>query len=194
MKTFSTTAGITITAFIVSVFYFMPILGQEKIPEEKTKIRFFIKNFGVTIDGIFAPFETTYYCNPKKISDSYINLKIPVKNVSTGNKMRDKDLLSDKFFNEGRYPFILFTSTEVNKISADEYRIKGKLTIKGVTKEIIVPLKVSFKDESNGYMLLKAIVKINRNDFGVGTDYWLAQSCIGKTVTVESEIKVSLEN
>ncbi len=191
MKTTTIQLGLIFIAFFIGV-NLIPLIGQEKTTDNKAKINFSIKHLGVTVHGVFNPFESNYHCNPKKVSESFINLKIPVKNISTGNKTRDKNLLSDNFFNENRYPFILFTSTSVEKISLEEYRIKGKLTIKGISKEITIPLKLSFKDETNDYMILKAIVTINRNDFGVGTNYWLAQTCIGNTVTIQSEIKVFL--
>lgn len=191
MKTTTTLFGFVFIVLFFTTSSFL-LKAQEKVTENKTKINFSVKHLGIAVHGVFNPFEANYHCNPKKVSESFINLKIPVKNISTGNKTRDKNLLSDNFFNETRYPFILFTSTSVEKISLEEYRIKGKLTIKGVTKEISIPLKLNFKDEVNHYMILKATVTINRNDYGVGTDYWLAQTCIGNTVTIQSEIKVFL--
>ena len=73
---------------------------------EQTKVLFIIKNFGISVDGVFnkATIKTNF--NYKDLSNSYINAVVMVNSISTGIDGRDKHLLEEDYFDASNLSLI----------------------------------------------------------------------------------------
>ena len=94
---------------------------------------------------------------------------IKVASVDTGNGKRDDHLRGADFFDVATHPEITFVSKSAEKVG-DEVVLTGDLTIKGVTKEIKLPLTVNgpITDPwGNVRVGLEGKTKIKRQDFGI---------------------------
>lgn len=142
------------------------------IDNAHTKVGFEVTHMMIsTVDGKFNDYEATFDYDEKTNTLKNIKAKIKVQSIDTENEKRDNHLRSDEFFDAKKYPFIEFNSTEEIKIKLGETKkIKGKLTIKGITKDIELEVKYigKIKDpwgkERIGF---SATSKINRKDFGI---------------------------
>ncbi|AWH85365.1 hypothetical protein HYN59_09665 [Flavobacterium album] len=97
-------------------------------------------------------------------------LFIDAFSVDTNNRDRDEHLKSPDFFSADLFPQLEFHSTAFSPVAGDNYRLKGVLTIKGISKEIM--LDVFFGGEAkDGFGINRAgfeiIGTINRNDFDI---------------------------
>lgn len=95
-----------------------------------------------------------------------INSKIETNSLNSNSKRRDKHLRTDSFFAVKDYPEITFESTTVESQNQELF-IKGVLTMKGVSKEILLQGKIT--NIKNKSFKIKASGEINSKDFGVGT-------------------------
>ena len=89
--------------------------------------------------------------------------------ADTGNEKRDADLKSANFFEVDKYPTITFKSSKVTPSGKDLYAVTGDLTMHGVTKPLVVPVRhTGFlnlgKMEKAGF---EVTFPINRKDFGI---------------------------
>lgn len=94
---------------------------------------------------------------------------IKVASVDTGNGKRDDHLRGADFFDVATHPEITFVSKSAEKVG-DDVVLTGDLTIKGVTKEIKLPLTVNgpITDPwGNVRVGLEGKTKIKRQDFGI---------------------------
>jgi polyisoprenoid-binding protein YceI len=102
-----------------------------------------------------------------------VEMTADATSIDTGNDIRDNDLKSDKYFNVAKYPTITFKSTSFKKIDATSYKVSGNLTIKGVTKPVVLDVLARTgvhpmnKKNIAGFRITG---KINRKDFSVGAD------------------------
>lgn len=69
-----------------------------------------------------------------------VALTIDAASIRTNNPDRDAHLRSKDFFDVERYPTITFASTSVTGLDADRYRVAGDLTIKGITRAVVLDL------------------------------------------------------
>lgn len=76
------------------------------------------------------------HLNDENLSNSSISGSAPVILLDTGNKMRDKHLKSDDFFNVENHPKMTFASSAISK-EGNVYVAKGTLTIKGISKDVV---------------------------------------------------------
>ena len=81
--------------------------------------------------------------NPEK---SKFSASIDVTGISTGSGMMDKHAKSESALDAEKFPTITFESSAVLK-KPDGYHALGKLTLKGVTKEIVLPFTFEHKGE-----------------------------------------------
>lgn len=80
--------------------------------------------------------EGTFQVDEKDPGKGKIELKIKADSIMTFDEKRDKHLKSPDFFNSKQNPLITFTSTQIKKVSGNQYSITGNLSMNGVTKPI----------------------------------------------------------
>lgn len=140
------------------------------------------------VDGSFGKFDAKMTSSKEDFSDAVFDFTAEVASVNTGNERRDGHLRSDDFFAAEKHPSITFKSTSVKKVSGNNYKITGNLTMKGVTKP--VTLDAIFRGPIDGrggkkIVGVKASGTLNRIDFGVGTS--------GASVDDEVTLRISGE-
>jgi len=105
------------------------------------------------------------------IRKSTVDITIDATTVNTGESKRDDHLKSADFFNVQQFPTMTFKSKKVEQVSAGKLKVTGDLTIRGVTKEVVLDVdgpSAPLKDPWGGIRsAINATTKINRQDFGV---------------------------
>jgi polyisoprenoid-binding protein YceI len=93
---------------------------------------------GGKVEGTLKGLKATILFDDASPEKSKISALIDVSTLSTGKGMMDSHAKSESALDAERYNFISFESASVSKVAAD-YEAKGKLTIKGVAKEVTLP-------------------------------------------------------
>ena len=120
--------------------------------------------------GNFKEFDVTLKQVNEDFAGSSLEATIKTASINTENEVRDKHLRSDDFFNAEKFPVITFKSTSFEKSGEKSYKITGNLTIRDVTKPIVLDAKNTgqITDPSGSQRAgFKATASINRLDFGV---------------------------
>jgi polyisoprenoid-binding protein YceI len=91
-----------------------------------------------TVRGSFTDFAGSAHLDTAKPAASSVTLRMAAASIDTGVPDRDAHLRSADFLDVEKYPELVFTSTEVEQIDDDVYRVTGDLTIKDVTRPISV--------------------------------------------------------
>ena len=140
------------------------------------------------VTGKFTRFEASVIYDAEDLSKWSLAAAIDAASVDTGIDERDEDLRGPAFFDTENHPRILFESDTIQR-RGDEFVARGKLTIRGVAREIELPFRVTAIDwEDEAPLLgLAAELSLNRTDFGVGTDWrhTLIPNFLGEEVQVE---------
>jgi polyisoprenoid-binding protein YceI len=161
-----------------------------KIDPTHSEVNFSVKHLLVsTVRGQFDKFNATIETNKEDFSDAKIKFEADVTSVNTRNEQRDAHLKSADFFDAQNYPQMTFESTSVKKVSDYELQVKGKLTLRGVTKEIT--LNTVYNGTVTGFGGIEVAgfeirTKLNRFDYGL---QWNALTEAGG-VTVGNEVKI----
>jgi polyisoprenoid-binding protein YceI len=120
--------------------------------------------------GKFTDFDAELTGSKDDFSDVYLKAVIKVSSVDTDNRERDAHLRRDEFFDVSKYPEITFEAASFKKIAGNQYEIPGKLTIRGITKNVVFKgqMKGPIKSTRGGMVTgLSASTTINRQDYGV---------------------------
>ncbi len=151
----------------IALFFLQQLQAQLFQPvDDKSDIKFIIKNFGIKTGGSFKGLKGTIAIDPANPSGISFDVTIDAKTVNTDNDSRDNHLRKDEYFNVEAYPVIGFKSEKITGNNLNKLSAYGKLSIKGVTKYISIPFKVTPKDD--GYVF-EGNFSINRRDYNVGS-------------------------
>ncbi len=139
-----------------------------------SEVQFKVKHLVIsTVTGSFRKFEGTVTSENDDFQDADIQFSLDVDSIDTTQEARDQHLKGEDFFNSAAHPNISFKSTSFTKVSGDDYKLTGDLTVKGVTKP--VTLDVEFGGSATDfYGNTKAgfeiAGKISRKEFGLTWD------------------------
>ncbi len=137
---------------------------------DKASVNFKIKNIGVYVKATFSESAITGNFNPDDLENSVINATVQVNSVDTGIAKRDKHLLEAEYFDAVNYPTIQFASSKIEKKSATNFILHGKLTIKNKSKTVQLPLTT----QTNGNSIsVNSTFTLSRKDYGVGGKSWV---------------------
>ena len=153
--------------FILALSLTFHLFAQSLTPiDSASEITFKIKNLGFNTTGSFSGLAGTITFNPDNLDGCNFDVHIAANTVNTGVDMRDDHLRSNDYFDVKNHPQIKFVSVKVTGTKKNgTLFVSGKLTMKGITKDISFPFTVEpIKD---GYKF-NGEFKLNRRDFKVG--------------------------
>ena len=140
------------------------------IDKTHSEATFQVRHLLTKVRGHFSEFSGTVLLDQEHPERSSASLTIDASSVNTGTPDRDAHLRSDDFFAVGTYPTLTFTSSRVVKTGDDSYDVVGTLTIRGVAREITLP--VTYLGEAkdpwgNVRAGFETSITLNRKDFGL---------------------------
>lgn len=163
-----------------------------------TKIRFSVRHFGITeTDGFFRTYSGEITSRKDDFSDLRVDITIQIDSIDTNDAQRDAHLKSDDFFAAAKYPEIRFVSTRVEPTAtANQYKLHGNLTIRDITRPIVLDLEFAgivpqdpFGNTKAGFLLSGAL---NRQEFGLSFNVLLGTGNLAVSDTVKLHIPVQL--
>ncbi|HSF96957.1 MAG TPA: YceI family protein [Thermohalobaculum sp.] len=95
------------------------------------------------VHGQFLDFDADIDFDPGDVEATRVRFAIRTDSIETYSKTRDNQLRSPAFFDSERYPEMIFTSTAVRPTGTDTAEIAGRLTIRDVTREIVLQAKLN---------------------------------------------------
>ena len=163
-----------------------------KIDPVHSSVGFTIRHFFTNVPGVFTKFAGTIVVDRDKLENSTVEATIEVPAIDTRSQMRDNDLRSANFFDVAKYPAIVFKSKAWRKTGDDTFDITGDLTIRDVTKEVVLKAKsLGFGPGMKDALLSgwEATTTVNRNDFGITRYPKLLGDDVAVTITVEADLQ-----
>ena len=137
-----------------------------KITPLQSTIKFGVKA-SVPIEGTFKKWDATLTFTSTDPTTGVLDIKIDAASVDTGSGMKDDKLKGKDFFNAKDDPYITFHSTKVVQTGADSFEVDGKFTIRGVTKDEKLALKVSGVGTGSG--IISGTMAFDRKEYGMNS-------------------------
>ena len=164
---------------LICSYSIQTIHAQQLVPaDDKSAVIFAIKNFGIKTGGNFKGLSGQIEFDKSSPDNALFNISIDAATVNTDNSSRDNHLRKEEYFDTEKYPKITFRSSKVSG-KDNGFTLSGKLTIKGIEKNISFPFTVTPKDDG---FLFEGSFQINRRDFKIG----------GNSMVLGDEVTVTL--
>lgn len=122
------------------------------------------------VRGRFADWRGSVTVDPDDLSSVSAEVEIDAASIDTGVGDRDTHLRSGDFFDVERFPKLTFKSTKVEKVGDDRFKLYGDLTIRDVTREVVLDATYEGKGKDpwgNERVAFSGSTSLNRGDFGL---------------------------
>ena len=144
-----------------------------KIDPTHTATVFSWNHFGFsTPSANFTDIQGVIKVDNAKPANSSVEVTIPISSVNTNVPALDKEFQEEAWFNAAKYPNITFKSTKVETKDKKHFKITGDLTVKGVTKPVILDAVLNKQGEHPMAKVpaigFNATTSFNRSAFGIG--------------------------
>ncbi len=100
-------------------------------------VTFKVQHLGFSwMEGRFNRFSGTFDVDESDPTKNHVEVEINVDSIDTNHAVRDKHLRSEKFFDVKKFPVASFVSTGWEELGDGKAVLKGRFTLRGVTKDI----------------------------------------------------------
>jgi polyisoprenoid-binding protein YceI len=161
------------------------------LDQSKSSLEFFFTQAGAQNKAHFGRFPVTFDFAPDNPATAHLDVVVEMASLDSGDQERDDTLKSPDLFATAKYPQAHYLATQVVR-TATGFEAVGKLTLRGVTRDLRVPFTFRTATESGaavGYMSGKTSIK--RLDYGVGQGDWKATDQVGNDVVVSFALRLT---
>jgi polyisoprenoid-binding protein YceI len=168
------------------------------IDQDHSDVGFRVRHMMVSYaKGRFTRFSGTVLFDDERPEETRIDVEIDAASIDTNQDKRDEHLRSADFFDVQQYPALTFRSGKVEKAADGKLKISGDLTIRGVTRPVVLDLSElapAAKDPWGGTRRgASASTRISRKQFGLNWNSTLEAGgvLVGDEVEIHLDIELS---
>lgn len=140
---------------------------------------------GGEFTGRFERFAVSLRFSPADLAHSSLQVAVDLPSARTGDADRDVALQGGDFFATSRWPQARFSSTSMRALGGDRYEARGKLTLRDVTRDVVVPFRFESGAPSGGKARLSGSTAVQRLAFNVGQGEWRSTEWLDDRVRID---------
>ncbi len=160
-------------------------IEYSQVQADKSRIGFGYQQMGVSMDGSFKKFASQLRFDPAAPTAAKATIEVDLASVDTGSSEGDDEVATKTWFNTKAFPSARFESTSVKALGGNKYEVAGKLTIKGTSRDVVVP--ATFTPQGNAGVFDGSLT-IKRGDFSIGEGAWKAFDIVANDVVIRFRI------
>lgn len=162
------------------------------IDPRASSLTFSVAQVGSIVSGRFPSWTGDIVLDPSAPAAARIDIRIETRPVSANNRDVDSLMKGTNFLDVQKFAEARFVSTSVTAKGGDRYEAQGKLTIRDVTRDAVLPFSLAIADDPAQPGRLRATARgrliLKRLDYGVGQNEWASTGQVANEVTVDVTI------
>lgn len=180
----------TLAAALLAVLAYAAAASGADVPGWRmdaaaSRLTFTPRLAGGEFDGRFERFVTTLHFDPARLAQSSLQVTVDLGSAVTGDAERDVALRGDDFLAAARWPQARFASTSIRALGGDRYEARGRLTLRDVTQDVLVPFRLEANTPAPGKARLTGSTTVQRLPFGIGQGEWRSTEWLDDAVRVD---------
>jgi polyisoprenoid-binding protein YceI len=163
-------------------------LAHADVDTGKSSVIATTKQMNVPVDGKFRKFSAQLNFDPAKPTAGSANVSIDTGSYDLGADDYNKQAQGKEWFDSATFPAATFVSSAIAPAGGNQYKITGKLTIKGKSQTVVVPVTIASQGATQTF---DGALPIKRSQFDVGTGEWKDTSVVADEVVIKFHIVAS---
>jgi polyisoprenoid-binding protein YceI len=156
--------------------------AADAVVADKSEIAFTMKQMGVNFDGRFRKWKADITFRPDALAQSKAEIDVDLASVDLASSDSETEAKGPLWFDTARFPVAHFSSTSFRETGANRYEIAGKLSLKGVSRDYVVPIAV--KTDAAGNRIAEGTFSVKRLAHKVGEGEWADTGTVADDVIV----------
>jgi polyisoprenoid-binding protein YceI len=165
----------------------LAVQAQQQLVPAQSEIQFVSRQMGVPVEGKFKSFSAQVAFDPAKLASSSIAFTVDTGSADISREA-NAELPKPTWFNVAAFPKATFTSSSIKRIDATKYEVAGKLAIKGVSSDVVVPVTLA---QNGATTTATGAFPIKRLSFRIGENEWADTSMVADEVQVKFKIALT---
>ena len=161
--------------------------AQQQLVPAQSELGFVSRQMGVPVEGKFKQFSAQIAFDPAKLASSRIAFTVDTGSASISREA-DAELPKSVWFNVAQFPKATFQSSAIKRIDATKFEVSGKLAIKGVSSDVVVPVTLA---QNGATTTATGAFPIKRLSFRIGEKEWADTSMVADEVQVKFKLALT---
>lgn len=153
-----------------------------------SELAFTTRQMGVPVEGKFARFSAQVALDPRKPETGRVSLTIDTASARFGSAELDAEVPKPTWLHAAGFPQATFQSSRIRAVGSGRFEVAGQLTIKGATRDIVVPVQLA---PAGAHQVASGSFAIKRLDFKVGEAEWADTSMLANDVVVRFKLTLA---
>jgi len=163
-------------------------LADQKIVPAQSEISFVSRQMSVPVEGKFRKWDAQLSFDPKKPEAGKVAFTIDTGSAGFGAPETDAEVPKAAWFNVAKFPQATFQSSAMKALGGGKFEVTGKLSIKGSTHDVVVPVALT---QTGPNTTATGAFAIKRLDFKIGEGEWADTSMVANDVQVKFKLTVT---
>ena len=173
-------------AFLTALLLASPAFAADwTVQADKSHLGFSGIQTGATFKGSFGKWSAEVGFDPAHPEAGHAKVIIELASARTGDTQRDTALPQSDWFDVKHFPQATFEAAGFTPKGGDAYEVAGKLTIRGVTKNVVLPFTLAIAGDG---ATAKGHLALIRTAFGVGQGPWTTGDWVALQVDVDVDL------
>ncbi|SIO68428.1 YceI family protein [Paraburkholderia phenazinium] len=156
-----------------------------QVDVSKSTITATSKQMNVPVEGKFNKFTAQVAFDPAKPAEGSAQFSVDVGSYDLGDDSYNEQVRGKDWFDAKTYPQATFVSSAIAPAGGNRFTVTGKLTIKGKSQTVAVPVTVT---QQGLVQAFDGLLPIKRSQFDIGTGEWKDTSVVADDVVIKFHI------
>jgi len=140
------------------------------------------KQMNVPVEGKFTKFSAQLAFDPAKPAAGSAQVDVDMTSYDLGDETYNDEVRGKDWFDAKTFPSATFVSSAIAPAGADRFNVTGKLTIKGKSQTVVVPVTVTTQGAAH---VFDGALTIRRSQYDVGLGEWKDTSVVADDVVIK---------
>lgn len=156
-----------------------------RLQPSQSEVLFVTRQMGVPVEGRFKTFDAALDLDPKKPEAGSVSVQIAMLSGLLGVPEADAELPKPIWFNVAKFPQATFQSTAIKSQGNGKFLVNGRLTIKGIARDIAVPVTIT---QAGPLSTATGTFVVKRLDHTIGQEEWTDTTVVANDVQVKFKL------
>jgi polyisoprenoid-binding protein YceI len=165
-----------------------PTAAAQRVDPAASELVFVTRQMGVPVEGHFQRWVAQVALDPRKPESGQVGLNIQMDSVAFAAPEVTAEAKAAVWLDTAQFPQAVFQSTAIRAAGGGNYEMHGRLTLKGRTHDVTVPVSLA---QSGASGTASGSFTVKRSDFRIGADDWTDASLVAHEVQVRFRLALS---
>ena len=151
------------------------------IRTDQSTLSFVSRQMGVPVEGSFTRFSAQIRFDPAAPTAARATLEVDLTSADAGSAEANEELAGKAWFDTKAFPKATFVSDGVKSLGGNLYEVRGAMTIKGRTREVVAPFTYTPQGDKG---VFEGNLVLERADFAIGEGIWADFGTVANEVQI----------